>query len=250
MAILLVYLRSLIFFVWFLAYSVALHIAFLPTLPMGWKGAEWSARQWSRAGLWGLKVFAGLRYEVRGREHIPRTGALIAAKHYSMWETMALSALAPDPVFVIKRSLRWVPLFGLYMIAARMIAIDRRAGASAVRKMTAAAKRAIADGRQILIFPEGTRKKPSDAPDYKPGVAGLYAQLGAPCVPVAHNSGLFWTAGGILKKPGTIVVEFLPAIPPGLPRAEFMRTLETRIEAAATRLVAEGQALLAAQGLG
>ena len=130
-----------------------------------------------------------------------------------------------------------------------MIAIDRDGKASALRKMAADAKAVFAQGRCVLIFPEGTRKKPGAAPDYKPGVAGLYGQIGVPCAPVALNSGLFWTGpGGFLKKPGTIIVEFLPLIPPGLKRAEFMSALETRIETATTKLVAEGRASLASNG--
>jgi 1-acyl-sn-glycerol-3-phosphate acyltransferase len=117
-----------------------------------------------------------------------------------------------------------------------MIPIDRSAGASAIRRMHAAAKRAIGGGQPIVIFPEGTRKKPGAPPDYKPGVAALYSLLGLPCIPLAHNSGLFWM-GWFLRKPGTIVVEFLEPIAPGLKRQEFMRQLETRLEGATSALL-------------
>jgi 1-acyl-sn-glycerol-3-phosphate acyltransferase len=136
---------------------------------------------------------------------------------------------------VLKRELLRIPFYGWFLWKATAIPIDRTAGASAMRKMGQAAKAVLADGRPILIFPEGTRKKPGDAPDYKPGVAGLYGMLDVPCVPVALNSGAYWT--GFTKRPGTIVLEFLPPIPPGLKRAAFMAMLETRIETATAALL-------------
>jgi 1-acyl-sn-glycerol-3-phosphate acyltransferase len=118
-----------------------------------------------------------------------------------------------------------------------MVAIDRSAGALAVRKMATAARNAIQKRRNVLIFPEGTRKKPGAPPDYKPGVAALYGQLGTNCVPVALNSGLFWQ--GFIKRPGTIVMQFLEPIPPGLKRPQFMALVENRIEEASNALIAE-----------
>ncbi len=241
------YLRSTLFLIWFTALSVAMHIIFLPTLLLTRKAAAWVPRVWSRLTLWGLKVFAGLDYEVRGLEHFIHGGVLIASKHYCMWETIALFALLDDPAVVIKRELLNIPLYGWYARKQEMIFVDRKAGASAIRTMLAAARRALAAGRPILIFPEGTRKAIGAAPDYKPGVAGLYSELDIPCIPVALNSGLFWIAGGWLKKPGTIIVEFLEAIPPGLPRQQFMTQLEKRIETASARLIAEGRAHLAGE---
>jgi 1-acyl-sn-glycerol-3-phosphate acyltransferase len=239
------YLRSALFLLWFVVISVAMHIAFLPTLLLDRKSAAWVPRAWARAILWGLKIFAGLGYEVRGREHFIHGGVLVASKHYCMWETIALFALLDDPTVVIKRELLSVPLYGWYARKQEMIFIDRNAGTSAVRAMLNAARKTLADSRPILIFPEGTRKPVGAVPDYKPGVAGLYAELEIPCVPVALNSGLFWIAGGWLKKPGTIVVEFREAIRPGLPRQQFMALLQERIETASARLIAEGRAQLA-----
>ena len=122
---------------------------------------------------------------------------------------------------MLKRELLRIPFYGWFLWKGAAIAIDRGAGASALRKMTRAGQGGAGRGRPVLIFPEGTRKKPGAAPDYKPGVAGLYAMLGVPCVPVALNSGVYWT--GFTKHPGTIVLEFLEPIPPGLKRADFMR---------------------------
>jgi 1-acyl-sn-glycerol-3-phosphate acyltransferase len=148
---------------------------------------------------------------------------------------------------VLKRGLEYIPFYGWYLWKAGSIAIDRDGKASALKKMVAQAKAAQADGRPILIFPEGTRKEPAMPPDYKPGVAALYAQLGVDCVPVALNSGQFWT--GFIKKPGKIVIEFLPPIPPGLKRAVFMETLQKRVETATAGLIAEGRQALASKDL-
>lgn len=237
-------LRSALYFVWFALVSAVLNIGCVPLLFSSRRVAMIAPKAWCAWLLWGLKWIAGLDYEVRGR--VPDDGVLIASKHMSMWDTIALYHTLNDSVFVLKRSLMNVPLYGWYARKVGMIAIDREAGASALRSMTAAAKDALSKKRAIVIFPEGTRKKPGAEPDYKPGVAGLYGQLDVPCVPVALNSGLFWTGpAGFLKKPGRIVLEYLEPIPPGLKRAEFMRTLEERIETATAKIVAEGRELLA-----
>jgi 1-acyl-sn-glycerol-3-phosphate acyltransferase len=203
-----------------------------------------ASRTWSRAIFLGLKLIAGLDYEIRGQ--VPNAPVLVASKHMSTWDTMGLYLTIWDPAAVLKRELLRIPFYGWYIAKAGVIPIDRGGHAAALRGMAAAAKRAIADGRPILIFPEGTRKAPDALPDYKPGVAGLYGLLGVPCIPVALNSGLFWTGPmGLIKRPGRIVVEFLEPIPAGLKRAEFMRLLEERIETATAKLVAEGRQLLA-----
>jgi len=236
-------LRSSIFMLWFALVSAVLAILFLPVLLLPRRATVWMATRWCALTIWGLKVFAGLGYEVRGTP--PHHDVIVASKHMSMWDTMALFLLVRDPAMILKRELTRIPFYGWYLMSAGMISIDRGAGAGALRKMAAAARAALAAGRPILIFPEGTRKKPGAPPDYKPGVAGLYGQLDAACVPVALNSGLFWTGPmGFLKKRGRVIVEFLPAIPPGMPRREFLATLERRIEDATAKLVVEGRALL------
>jgi len=235
--------RSTIFIVWFSLVSAVMAIAFLPALVLPRKITSWMARRWVAINFWGLRVFAGLRFEVRGP--LPPNGMLIAIKHMSMWETMAIYLLLDDPAIVLKKSLQYVPFYGWYITKARMIAIDRDGGAHALRRMAAAASAEVAKGRSIAIFPEGTRVKPGAPPAYKPGVAALYNQLGVPCVPVALNSGLFWTGPvGFVKKAGIIVIEFLPPIPPGLKRREFMKRLEDAIEGASGRLIDEGRTLL------
>ena len=229
-----IYLRSGLFLFWFLSISLILNIGSLPLLVVRRRAAVWVANKWARLVLFGLKHIAGVDMVVRG--HVPSlAGVLIAAKHFS---TIAGSRNRASTAIVLKRELLWVPLYGWYCTKMGMIPINRSSGSRAIRRMHAAAKRAVEAGRPVVIFPEGTRKKPGAAPDYKPGVAALYAQLGIPCVPLVHNSGLFW-ADWFLRRPGTIVVEYLEAIPPGLPRREFMSVLEARMEEATKRLLRE-----------
>ena len=228
-----IWLRSALFMLWFLAVTTLLSLIFLPVLLLPRSATQWLARIWSRATFFGLKWICGLDWEIRG--HPPTTPVLVAAKHMSMWDTLALWLALDRPAIVLKRNLLRIPFYGWFLWKGAAIAIDRSAGASALRKMSEEAKAAMADGRPVLIFPEGTRQKPGAAPDYKPGVAGLYNQLSVACVPVALNSGVYWQ--GFRKYPGTIVLEFLPAIPPGLKRAEFMRELESRIETATVALL-------------
>jgi 1-acyl-sn-glycerol-3-phosphate acyltransferase len=206
-------------------------------------------RRWSIAALkvWGrtsnllLKIVCGLTMEVRGAEHIPKGAALVAGKHQSTWETFALIHLFEDPCLVLKHELSYFPFFGWFIFKFRMIRVRRSAGAAALKAMTAQAAREAAAGRQIVIYPEGTRRAPDDPPAYKPGASALYLKLGVPCVPFALNSGLHWPRRGFVKRPGTIIVEFLPAIPPGLKRREFETRLETAIETATARLLDEGR---------
>ena len=230
---------SVLFLIFYFVVSLVIYTAAIP-LFLGpriivIRGAQF----WARAMLWALRIFCGQTYEVRGHEHVPQGAALVASKHFSMWETMAFMVLVNDPAIVLKRELMWVPFYGWYGIKMGMIPVDRSAKASAIRLMRRKAKAAIEAQRQIIIFPEGTRRMPGDPPAYKPGVAGLYSYLEVPCVPVALTSGLVWRNSGFIKYPGHIVVEFLPAIAPGLKRDAFMAELENRIETATNGLLGE-----------
>ncbi|HEX3673665.1 MAG TPA: lysophospholipid acyltransferase family protein [Rhizomicrobium sp.] len=240
--------RSTLFFVYFIAVSAIIFIGVLPTLVMPRQAVIHASRFWSRCVFWGARVLAGQRFEIRGTP--PQSGVLVASKHMSLWDTIALYLALYDAAFVLKRELLRIPFYGWYIKKAGIIAIDRGGHASALRKMAADSRAAFAAGRSVLIFPEGTRQLPGAAPAYKPGVAGLYGQIDVPCVPVALNSGLFWSGPlGFIKKPGAMVLEFLEPIPPGLKRQEFMATLETRIETATAKLVDEGRKALAARGI-
>jgi 1-acyl-sn-glycerol-3-phosphate acyltransferase len=235
-----VFVRSLLFNIAFYLATILLLVLPLPVyfiLPQSF--AMGVVRSWGRAGLFLLRVLAGIRLEVRGRENLPGAAAIIAAKHQSTFETFALTVQFPKPTFVIKRELKWLPIFGQYTVKAGMIHVDRAAGPSALRYIAGRARTELAKGRDIIIFPEGTRRPPGAPPDYHPGVAHLYRALGVPVVPVALNSGLFWPRRRFLRYPGTIVIEFLPAIAPGLGPRAFMTRLQADIETASDRLLAE-----------
>jgi 1-acyl-sn-glycerol-3-phosphate acyltransferase len=205
--------------------------------PRRWSIA--ALKTWARVSLWLLRICCGVRMEIRGREHIPEGAVLVAGKHQSMWETFALLPLFDDPAMVLKRELVFIPLFGWFIPKFRMIPVERGSGARALKRMLAAAEAAKKMNRQIIIFPEGTRRAPGAPPDYKPGAAALYLRLGLPCVPFALNSGLFWPRRSFLRYPGTIVLEFLPPLPPGLSRREFSEHLTASIESSTAALVAE-----------
>jgi 1-acyl-sn-glycerol-3-phosphate acyltransferase len=230
--------RSTLYFLWFVLVTAAVCIVLLPALLMPRGVVRFGTRLWCKSQLWGLRAIAGQRYEVRGP--MPRPGSLVAAKHMSMWDTLVLYLLLRDVTIVLKRELLFVPFYAWYALKVGFIFVDRKAGASALRKMVARATEALKGNKTLLIFPEGTRKRPGASPDYKSGIAALYDRLGVACVPVALNSGLYWAGpSGFLKLPGTIVVEFLPTIPPGLKRREFMAELQRRIEGATAGLIAE-----------
>jgi 1-acyl-sn-glycerol-3-phosphate acyltransferase len=206
---------------------------------------KWAIRAlqaWAKTSLFLLRAITGTGMEVRGREHIPKGAALVAGKHQSFWETFAILPLLDDPAMVLKKELTWIPFFGWFIFKFRMIAVERSAGTAALHSLVARGQEEIAAGRQIVIMPEGTRRAPDDPPTYKPGAAALYGKLGVACTPFALNSGLFWPRRRFLRHPGIIIIEFLPAIPPDLPRREFQARLETAIETATARLVAEGRA--------
>jgi 1-acyl-sn-glycerol-3-phosphate acyltransferase len=218
-------------------WTIVLGVLFLPLLlaPRRWMmicGTSWSAGTLAL-----LKWIVGLDHQVSGRHHLPAGPAIIAMKHQSAWDTFAGPVIFPDSAMVIKRELGWIPFYGWYALKAGMIGVDRSAGAKAMRRMLSAAERALATGRFILIFPEGTRTVPGADPTYQPGVAALYRHLGVPVVPVAVNSGVFWGRREFAKRPGTIIVDILPPIPPGLPKQAFMQTLENAIETASRRLL-------------
>ncbi|HEY9218134.1 MAG TPA: lysophospholipid acyltransferase family protein [Phenylobacterium sp.] len=232
-------IRSLTFAAAFYLWSASLAILGTPLLlgPARWTLAMFAA--WSRGVNVMLRVICGIRVEVRGKEYIPTGAALVAPKHQCMLDVFASFAWLPATVYVMKKELAWIPWFSWYAKKVRTIVIDRSAGATALRQMVREALVRFEEGRQLVIFPEGTRTAPGAKGDYKPGIAGLYRELDVPVHPVATNSGVHWPAHGFLRRPGTIVFEFLPPIPPGLKRAEFMRTLEERIETASRKLLAE-----------
>lgn len=205
--------------------------------PRTWamKGLELHAR----TCVWLLDKICGTKLEVRGRENLPGGPCLIVSKHQSMWDTFALIPLLHDPAIVLKDELKYIPFYGWFCVKFQHILVKRDRAAVALKAMLKDAKDRAAQGRHILIFPEGTRSAPGAPPEYKPGYVALYEGLNLPAVPLALNSGLFWPRRSNLRYPGTIIVEFLPQLPAGLPRAEFRRRIESDLESASARLIRE-----------
>jgi len=234
--------RSALFNILFYLNTAVFLIIGLPTFLMPYQAIVEVAKTWGRANLFLLRVVAGVKFELRGRDRIPPGALIVASKHQSAWETFALMHLFASPAFVMKRELLWIPVFGWLMFKGRMVGVDRSAGMRALIGLAAAARAELARGRQLIIFPEGTRRPVGAEPAYKSGIAFLYAQAGVPCLPIALNSGVFWPRRSILRRPGTVVVEILDPIPPGLDKKAFIARLEQAIEPATARLVAEANA--------
>lgn len=234
-------LRSIVFNILFYLNLLLYLVAALPTFLLPYRYIVEVARAWGRTNLWLLRVVCDMKADFRGVENIPSGGAIIAAKHQSAWETFALMPFVHDPVFILKRELMWLPLFGWYLWKSQMIPVNRGARGPALAAMTQRAHLEVQRGRQIIIFPEGTRRAPGAEPKYKFGVAHLYAEMGVPCVPVALNSGLFWPRRSFRRFPGTVRVEFLKPIQPGLDKQVFADRLREEIETATARLMEEGQ---------
>lgn len=212
-----------------------------PFLLFGRDAANVAIKFWSRSVLIALKLLTGVSHRVEGLEHLPRGGALVAVNHQSMWETLALFTILPKPVFALKKELTRVPIYGWWALATKQISIDREAGAKALRAMRKQAAARIAEGCQVIVFPEGTRVPPGTTAPFHPGVAGVYTAIDAPCVPAVHDSGLFWRHPGPEKTPGVVTLRFLPPLAPGLDRKAFLRELKAIIDGARPDLIDGGK---------
>jgi 1-acyl-sn-glycerol-3-phosphate acyltransferase len=232
-----VWLRSWVYLVLFLTWTIGAAIVCLPVLLR----QQWSLaviRMWVRANMAMARIICGVTFRAEGLEHLPKGACIIAAQHQSSFETYRLFMELEHPVFVLKRELVLIPIIGWYMTRAGLVSVDRSAGATAMRKMLRAAQAAIDAGNQVVIFPEGTRTAPGEKRPYRPGVAALYAHCTAPVIPMALNSGFFWGKTRVLKLPGEIVFKFAPALPAGLDRDAMLAELRARIDEADRELLA------------
>jgi 1-acyl-sn-glycerol-3-phosphate acyltransferase len=233
--------RALAFNCALLVWTVVLGAIGLPFLLAPRTAAMAFGRFWAHGVLVLLRLIVGLDYRIDGLDCIPQGGCIIAMKHQSAWDALILPVVLGDPAVVVKRELLLLPFYGWYAARAGSIAIDRKAGAGALRGMVAAARPVIAEGRPVVIFPQGTRVAPGMSIPYQPGVFGLYQALGVPLVPAAVNSGLFWGRRAFVKRRGRILLEFLKPIPPGWSRRRLMTELVQRIETATTALEREAE---------
>lgn len=196
-------------------------------------------RGWARTILWLHQVIVGARVEFRGVERIPEGPLLFCAKHHSAWETMGLLLFAHKYTYILKQELLDIPLFGRHLKCAEQIPIDRSKGRTALARMLVEARERLSRGAQIIIFPEGTRRKAGAVPAYKFGAAKIYSKLGVACVPVALTSGLAWPRNTFLHYPRPILVEFLEPIPAGLDAETFQARMQEAIETNTDRLLDE-----------
>ncbi|MET0181300.1 MAG: lysophospholipid acyltransferase family protein [Caulobacterales bacterium] len=229
-------LRGLVFTAYFFVTMAIVGFWYLPAAILSRDAALAGPRVWARALLWGLKHICGADVRIEGLENVPKGPVLIASKHQAMLDTVTPFIAFARPAIILKRELLNLPLYGYFAKRAGMIAIDREGHAAALKAMLREARARMNDDRPVIIFPEGTRQEIGAKPDYKPGVAALYRDLGAPCVPVAVSTGLIWRTSGFVPEPGIATIKFLEPIPPGMPRAAFMRELESRIETASNQL--------------
>jgi 1-acyl-sn-glycerol-3-phosphate acyltransferase len=237
-----IWIRSILFNLAFYVVTAVMLIGSLPIFAFGSEHAGMNVvRTWARVTLFLHEHIAGVRFEVRGREYMPHGAALVASKHQSAFETIAFFPMLSNMTIVMKQSIRRLPLFGPYTVKTGMIHVDRDGGAAALRALSARAREEIAKDREIVVFPEGTRRPVEAPPDYQGGIGLLYRSLNVPVTPVALNSGLYWPRRSLLHYPGTIIVEFLPPIPAGLDTRTFLARLQDAIETVSNRLAAEGR---------
>lgn len=228
--------RSLLFNISLVLWTLIIGVVSLPVVLVRREGILPIADVWAAVVVGLLRLFCGIRHQVEGTEHITQ-GVVYASKHQSAWETIALWNILHRPVFILKRELLSIPVFGAYLRIVPHVAIDRKAGSQAMRQVIEQSRMHLQEGRNIIIFPEGTRTPPGETRPYKQGVASLYEQLKVTVVPVALNSGLFWRRNAFIKRPGLITVRLLPPMAQGLERDAFLKKLQETIERESTALL-------------
>lgn len=243
-------LRSYLFLAWLYVWMAICGVLYLPTMLMPRVVTQRAIGLYGNIVRFGLKLICDIDTEIRGQHLMPPGPAIYAGKHHCMLDIFIPFITTHDPCHILKEELVWTPFLGWYVMSTRMIPIDREGTTRTLKKMIEAAKDRAADGRTIVIFPEGTRRDPDAPTDYQPaGISALNKALNVPIVPVATNAGLCWPAKGARRKPGRIVYEILPPIPGGLDRKALMARLESELEAASNRLIAEGRAVQAERGV-
>ena len=235
-------IRSFLYSIAFFSVTAVMAILGAPFALGGHRGVMIVVKAWTSTLVGLHRLITGTRHEYRHLERIPPGGCIVASKHQSTFETLALVPLLSDPAFILKRELMWIPVFGWWLKAAGNIPIDRGNGAATLIAMNKRAAEALKDGRQIIIFPEGTRRPAGAPPDYKSGLGLIYKALNAPIVPIALNSGTAWPRKTRVQRAGTIVAEALEIIPPGLPPRQALKLVQERIETACDRLLLEADA--------
>jgi len=231
-------IRSLAFNALFYLNLIVQMIVFTPFYFLAPRHLAWIVPKfWSRSSRWLHRAVAGTRVEIAGLENLPEGPFILAPKHQSFWDTIAFFPYLRDPLYILKRELMWIPFFGWYIMKMRMVPVDRGKRGRALKAVMERTRAEMRENRQLIIYPEGTRRAPGAEPAYKWGIAELYSTLQMPVVPVAHQAGLWWPRRKFLRHPGTIKARFLPPIPPGLDKEAFMERLVRETEAACDALL-------------
>ena len=230
-------IRSILFYVLLALWTIFMGIICFPYLLVSYQYLRKPVNIWIKGIFKLLQTICNITYEIRGRENIPSYAVIVASKHQSAFETFALFYHINNSIFIHKRQLFLIPIFGQYLKKINMISINRSEGTIAMRKILKQTKQKIQQGKSIIIFPEGTRKKPGENPDYKTGIAGIYKNLETEVLPVAVNSGQFWPKNIIIKKSGKIIIKFLKLIPSQLEKSEFLKTIESVIEEETNKII-------------
>ncbi len=238
------FLRSVLFNVVMFGWTAILLIAYIPLLLARRRTLHNAVRWWSGTIFALQRTVLNLDFEFRGADRLPKGGYIVAAAHQSAWDTIGLYDLLDDPVFVLKKELYAIPMFGPYARKCGMIEIDRAGGAAEARSMIRRVSERLTEGRPVVIFPGGTRSGPDEVVDLKAGIAAMYRRCNVPVVPLSLNSGVFWGRRSFVKTPGRIVAEFGEPIMPGLSAADFSALLSDRIHDGNRRLVAEARQAL------
>ena len=197
------------------------------------------AKNWAKSSHWLLAKIVGTTFEIEGLENIPKGGYIVAPKHQSFWDAYALLPWLDDPFYILKRELTWIPLFGWYLKKQRVVPVDRSARGKVMAAVMQRTKDEMNSERQLIIYPEGTRRPPGAAPEYKYGIARLYRDLKVPVVPVVMHPGLFWPRRKFIRYPGHFKVRILPPIAPGMEPDAFLAHLVDVMETASDRLLIE-----------
>ena len=229
--------RSLFFYLFMGFWTILMGFLSLPYLVLPSQYLKKPIRIWILGIFILLKYICNIRHEIQGIKNIPSESVLVASKHQSAFETLALFYYLPNAIFIHKKQLFFIPIFGQYLRKINMISIDRKGGAATMRLMLRKAKAKAFNGFSIIIFPEGTRKKPGEKPDYKSGFIGIYNEIKKPILPVAVNSGKCWPKHTFVKKSGKIIIKFLPLIQSNLTRNEVLLNVEKKIEEATKKII-------------
>tara|TARA_X000000368_G_C22844142_1_gene629057 strand:+ start:80 stop:778 length:699 start_codon:yes stop_codon:yes gene_type:complete len=231
------FVRSILFYLLLGIWTIIMGILFCPCLLLPSKFLFKPVRAWILGIFILLKYICKITHEIQGIDNIPNHSVLIASKHQSAFETFALFYYLSKAIFIHKKQLFLIPIFGQYLKKINMISINRKGGASAMRLMLKQAKNKLAEGFSIIIFPEGTRKKPGEKSDYRSGFVGLYKEMKTEILPVAVNSGKYWPKDTFIKNPGNIIIKILPLINSNIERKEILKLVESKIENATNKII-------------